>query len=529
MSFPRVLPVGDAAATVELGDALDPATNARVRGLDHALRRAPFEGFREAVPALRSLLVLYEPAVVRFDAVARAIAGRLGAKAPPPQARRHEISVEYGGEHGPDLEPLASRLGMAPEALAQRHASVEYTAFMLGFSPGFAYLGLLPEPLDVPRRETPRLRVPAGSVGAAGRLTGIYPAASAGGWPLLGRTSRRLFDPEREEPSLLAPGDRVRFVRVHELPAPEPQRTIRLAAGVAAVEVIDPGLLTTVQDGGRRGHRRIGVSASGPLDAFAHARANRAVGNDPEAAALECTIGGPTLAFRQAVRFAIAGADLGAVLERSDLGPWPVPLGAAVLARPGNVLRFRGRAAGCRASVAFAGGIDTPPVLGSAATDVVARLGAFGGRPLAAGDGLVVRLRARFAEDGSHEDAAPHAVRVRVVPGPQEDALDPGSRRALFEEPWRVGVDSDRVGCRLDGPVLCHRGRAEILSDGMVPGSIQVPPDGRPIVMLADGPTTGGYPKPGTVVSADLPLLAQLVPGEGVVRFERVGVEDVQP
>jgi KipI family sensor histidine kinase inhibitor len=529
LSFPRVLPVGDAAATVELGDALDPATNARVRALDHELLRSPFEGLREAVPALCSLLVLYDPAVVRFDAVARAIGGRLGGKAPPPPARRHEIAVEYGGEHGPDLEPLASRLGIAPGALAQRHASVEYTAFMLGFSPGFAYLGLLPEPLDVPRQATPRVRVPAGSVGAAGRLTGIYPAASAGGWQLLGRTSRRLFDPAREEPSLLAPGDRVRFVPVRELPPPEAGGATGPAEAAAAVEVTEPGLLTTVQDGGRAGHRRIGVSASGPLDGHAHARANRAVGNDAAAAALECTICGPTLVFRQAVRFAIAGADLGAVLERSDLGPWAVPLGAAVLARPGNVLRFRGRAAGCRASVAFAGGIDAAPVLGSAATDVVARLGAFGGRPLAAGDGLVVRRRARFAEAGSREGAAARAVCVRVVPGPQEDALDPGSRRALFEEPWRVGVDSDRVGCRLDGPALRHRGRAEILSDGMVPGSIQVPPDGRPIVMLADGPTSGGYPKPGTVVSADLPLLAQLVPGEGVVRFARVRVEDVQP
>lgn len=116
---------------------------------------------------------------------------------------------------------------------------------------------------------------------------------------------------------------------------------------------------------------------------------------------------------------------------------------------------------------------------------------------------------------------------MRVVPGPQEDHFDAEATSSFLAGPWRVGPTSDRVGCRLEGPPLRHAGPAEILSDGMVPGSIQVPPDGRPIVMMADGPTTGGYPKIATVVSADLPLLAQLVPGEGQVRFEAVRVEDL--
>jgi biotin-dependent carboxylase-like uncharacterized protein len=373
------------------------------------------------------------------------------------------------------------------------------------------------------------VRVPAGSVGVAGRQTGIYPAASPGGWRVLGRTSLRLFDPRRDEPALVAPGDRVRFVPATELPPSPPAPAPAATSGPAVVEVLQPGLLTTVQDGGRAAHRRVGVSGAGPMDARAHAAANRAVGNPPGAAGLECTVVGPALAFRAPVRFAVAGADLGALLDRADLGVWPVPLSASILARPGNVLRFTGAHAGFRAYVALQGGIDVPAVLGSRATDLGSAFGGFAGRPLAASD----RLAVGRADGGgaAARESAPEplaaSVTVRVVLGPQADHFDAATRDAFLGERWRVSALSDRVGCRLEGPPLRHAGPAEILSDGMVPGSIQVPPDGHPIVMTADGPTTGGYPKIATVVTADLPLLGQLVPGEGEVRFEAVVIEDL--
>ncbi len=527
MSAPRVLPVGDAAVTVELGATLDPQTNARVRALDRDLARAPLAGFREAVPTHRSLLVLYDPAVTGFSEVARDLRARAAAPASaPPPGRRHEVPVVYGGEEGPDLEALAAERGLGGRDLVRRHGASEYTAFMLGFTPGFAYLGLLPEALECRRLATPRVRVPAGSVALAGRQTAVYPVASPGGWRIVGRTSLRLFDPFRDEPALLAPGDRVRFVPVPELPPPAPAPAPPAPGGGAVVEVLDPGLLTTVQDAGRPGHRRIGVSGAGPVDARAHAAANRAVGNPAGAAALECTVAGPALAFLAPARFAVAGADLGAVLERADLGDWPVPLGGAVLARPGNVLRFAGRRSGCRAYVALAGGLDVPAVLGSRSTDVPSAFGGLLGRALAAGDLLCVGRAAGGAEIAA-PPAGPFAARasVRVVLGPQADHFDEEELARLLSTPWRVGATSDRVGCRLEGEPLRHRGPAEILSDGMVPGSIQVPPDGRPIVMAADGPTTGGYPKIATVVTADLPLLGQLVPGEGEVRFEAVPIE----
>jgi biotin-dependent carboxylase-like uncharacterized protein len=400
---------------------------------------------------------------------------------------------------------------------------------MLGFTPGFAYLGLVPEALPSPRHATPRVRVPAGSVALVGRQTAVYPVDSPGGWRIVGRTSRRLFDPFREEPALVAPGDRVRFVPATELPPPETAPPPPPLTGVPVVEVLEPGLLTTVQDAGRAGHRRVGVSGAGPMDIAAHAAANRAAGNAPGTAALECTVTGPSLLFLAPLHFALAGADLGAVLERADLGRWPVPPGADVLARPGNVLRFTGRRFGCRAYVAFRGGIDVPVVLGSRATDLQSGFGGFAGRALAAGDRLAVSpARGERPLSVASPPAPPAAsATVRAVPGPQADHFDAGTLARFFSGPWRVGATSDRVGCRLEGEPLRHLGPSEILSDGMVPGSIQVPPDGRPIVMTADGPTTGGYPKIATVLTADLPLLAQLVPGEGEVRFETVRVEDL--
>jgi biotin-dependent carboxylase-like uncharacterized protein len=244
---------------------------------------------------------------------------------------------------------------------------------------------------------------------------------------------------------------------------------------------------------------------------------------------LECTVSGPTLRFLSAAVFAVSGGDFGPILHRADLGAWPVPHGCPVRARPGNVLAFSGRRRGCRAYVAFAGGLDVPIVLGSRATDAGAGLGGFEGRALKTGDHLALGPpppREPLARASPGPDAA--RKRVRVVLGPQADAFGGESIARLLEAEWTVGKDSDRTGCRLDGPSLPHLGPAEIVSDGMLPGCIQVPPDGRPILMLADCPTTGGYPKVATVIVADLPVVAQALPGEGTIRFEEVSAADAE-
>lgn len=523
--FPRILPVGDAAVTVELGATIEPEVNARVRGFERALEADPPEGLRETAPSYRSLLVLYDPALTGLRALREDLLARLRVRyAPLAPGPRRRVPVLYGGSDGPDLESLARTAGLTEADAARLHAGREYTAYMLGFSPGFAYLGDVDPRLAAPRKATPRLRVPKGSVAIAGLQTGIYPSASAGGWNLIGRTNARLFDPGQASGALILPGDRVRFEAVTELPdapttlaeAPRHERP--------AIEVLHGGLLTTIQDSGRRGQLRLGVSPAGPMDAIAHRAANALVGNATDAAALECTIAGPILRFLAPTALAVTGADLGAVLRRPDMGAWEPPLGRRVFARPGNILEFRERRVGCRAYVGLAGGVDVPLVLGSRSTDLLGGFGGFAGRALRSGDVLGLGPATSLPPEGEpwRLPASAWTARVRIVLGPQADLFAAKALEEFLGGTYTVTSSSDRVACRLDGASIPREGGSEIVTDGMVFGSIEVPPDGRPIVMMADAPTTGGYPKIATVIGADLPLLAQLVPGEGQVRFEAI-------
>lgn len=220
-----LLPLGDSALLIRLGDAIDARTHARVRAVMAALERAPLPGVVSLVPAFASVAVHYAPAQVGgarsdppYERLRRAVAERL-ADLPVvdvPAGRLVELPVCYGGDFGPDLERVAAHAGLSPAEVVRLHAGAEYVVSMVGFAPGFPYLAGLPEQLATPRRATPRLKVPAGSVGIAGRQTGVYPQETPGGWQLIGRTPRRLFRPDAEPPALLRLGDRVRF---HPIPA----------------------------------------------------------------------------------------------------------------------------------------------------------------------------------------------------------------------------------------------------------------------------------------------------------------------
>jgi KipI family sensor histidine kinase inhibitor len=216
MNGPRFLPAGDAALVVEFGEEIDLEVNRRVHALAHTLGENAPPGLGEAVPSYRSLLVHYDPlrlADGEVRALVRAALARSQAS-PPPEPRLVEIPTAYGGEFGPDIAFVAAHNGLTVEEVVALHSGAVYTVYMLGFTPGFPYLGGLPARLATPRLATPRQVVPAGSVGIAGPQTGIYPLATPGGWRLIGRTSAVMFDPRHEPPALLQPGDRVRFVPV---------------------------------------------------------------------------------------------------------------------------------------------------------------------------------------------------------------------------------------------------------------------------------------------------------------------------
>jgi KipI family sensor histidine kinase inhibitor len=524
----RFLAAGESALVVELGNAIDPELNARVLALDRALLESPFDGYLEAVPSYRSLLVFFDPERVSAKAVEDHVAG-LGARtasASRSASRLREVPTVYDGA---DLEDVGGRIGASVDEVIRLHSEREYLVYMVGFTPGFAYMGSTHERLGLPRRSTPRTRVPAGSVGIAMGQTGIYPSETPGGWNLLGRAEHRnLFDLSQDPPSYFLPGDRVRFVPVASLPARPEEAALPTPRG-ADVEVLDGGLLTTVQDLGRIGYQRYGVPVAGAADAPALRAANRLVGNAPGAAGLECTVSGPILAARGPIVAAVTGADLGAVVEREDIGRFEVPPWSSFFLRPGNVLRFEGRRSGARAYVAFAGGIDVPEVLGSRSTYLTAGFGGFEGRTLRSGDRFGLGAAARAAAPGARwtrNARANGSEPIRLVLGPQEDYFTEKALVTLTSSTYTVAAASDRMGLRFEGPALEHR-HVDFVSDGIMQGGIQVPPNGLPILMLADRATMGGYPKIATAALVDIPRLAQLLPGD-TVRFRVVTREEAR-
>jgi biotin-dependent carboxylase-like uncharacterized protein len=279
--------------------------------------------------------------------------------------------------------------------------------------------------------------------------------------------------------------------------------------------VVAPGPRATVQDRGRPGFAAVGVPASGAADRRAHDLANRLVGNAPSAATVEATAGGLRVRAERTVLVAVTGAEVPV-----DVDGRPAPRNAPVVVVAGSVLGLGVPARGLRAYLAVRGGVAVPPVLGSRSTDALSGLGP---PPLAAGDRLPV---GDLAAGQPFVDVAPVAPVpdrpvLRVLPGPRRDWLAPDAWTALREAAWTVTADSDRVGLRLAGPRLLRAREDELPSEGLVPGAVQVPPDGAPVLFLADHPVTGGYPVLAVVVTDDLPLAAQLRPGDGL-RFRPV-------
>jgi antagonist of KipI len=287
-----------------------------------------------------------------------------------------------------------------------------------------------------------------------------------------------------------------------------------------SIAVVEPGALTSVQDvPGRGAWRHVGVPVGGAADAWAARLANRLVGNDEGAAVLEMTLVGPTLRFDAPALVALAGG------LHARLGGFSVPRNLSLPVRPGAILEVEGND-GLRGYLAVAGGIDVPDVLGSRATDLRSRFGGHRGRALQAGD----RLESGAAPDARRRrwTGTRHAGPIRIVPGPDAEALPV---RVLEEAQWAVAPEADRTGIRLDGSRIAAATK-EVPSMGLPLGAIQVPGDGRPIVMLADRPVTGGYPVPAVVIGADIGRVAQLRPGDALsfvsVRLEEAVEADRQ-
>ncbi|GGG75597.1 5-oxoprolinase/urea amidolyase family protein [Sinomonas atrocyanea] len=537
-------PAGDRAVLVEL------RTLGAVLALTSKLAAAQHAGDLEVVDVVAAattvLIVAASPdAVARAAAYVRALHLEDAERAP---GRLVHIETVYDGA---DLEEAARLTGLSPEALVAAHSGAVWDAAFGGFAPGFAYLTHDAAP-SVPRRTSPRTVVPAGSVALAGAYSAVYPGESPGGWQLIGHTDAVMWDLSREDPALVAPGDRVQFLPVRasaSLAAPAPgaapvkcgvehgaraphraQATISAggeatARAEAGLVVVRPGLQTTVQDAGRPGRAALGVSPAGALDRGALRRANRMAGNAPDAAGLEVLLGVLELRAERDQVLAVTGARVplritgpGTAQGHDPSQGRDAPLDAPFALLAGETLTVGPPARGLRTYLAVRGGLEADRVLGSASTDTLSGIGP---APLAAGDALAVA-----STRGAHvvglpevppplpDPAAP--AELRVLTGPRQDWFTDASVRAFFGQEWTVTSQSNRVGVRLDGAPLERARSGELTSEGTARGAVQVPASGLPVLFLADAPVTGGYPVIGVVVSADLDLAAQLPPGARV-------------
>jgi KipI family sensor histidine kinase inhibitor len=522
-----LLPLGDTGVIAQCGgDEISEAASAAVHALRSLAERRRPPAVVEVIPTYRSLLVLYDPVRATAGEVRRflrAVAAQANPEEPAP-GRLIEIPAAYGGPYGPDLPHVAREAGISESQVVALHTGREYRVYMLGFVPGFPYMGTLPPPLRVSRLRSPRLRVPERSVAIAGPQTAIYSVESPGGWRVIGRTPLRPYDPSRANPFLFDAGDRVRFVAISaadythcaasEDPIPVPPLASR-----PALQVEVGGLLTTIQDLGRSGYRRFGLPQSGAMDSLALRLTNLLLGNSPGAAALEFTAPGPRLRAVRPVAIALGGAD-----HAPALNGRPLPMWSAFKLRAGDVLAFGAPRFGQWGYIALPGGVDVPAVMGSRSTYLRAKLGGYGGRRLQAGDRIGC---ARPDEAALLRLAAPLRPRIggpvvaRIVLGPERAYFTEEAVAALLGEAFHASAEIDRAGYRLSGPCLAHRRNAEMLSDGLLPGALQVPAAGQPIVIMADGPTSGGYPKIGAVVRSDLGKIAQARRNEAI-RFRAV-------
>lgn len=528
----------------------------------------PYPGQLDAVAAAETVLLAFTTRQRALEA-ARDVVDLGVSESGTASGKLVELDVVYDGE---DLAAVGELTGLGERGVVEAHTGAEWTVAFGGFAPGFAYAVADGDPLDVPRRDTPRTAVPAGSVALAGRFSAVYPQRSPGGWQLIGHTDADLWDLTREDPALIRPGDTVRYRAVRDrasvTPAvpgteqdapdggtpdgdppeqngsarpgpegvgpgqpgvehPEPEQPAARGDSGHALVIEEPGMQALLEDRGRPGLGNLGVVASGAADRASAEQANRLVGNPAGACVIEVLMGGLSVTARGHHALALAGAPSDAVIA-GPYGQRIAPHLAPFALYDGEHLTLGAPSTGLRGYLSVRGGCATPAVLGSRSTDVMSGIGP---EPLSSGDVVPVLPAPPGRSVGAPEPpavrfpAAGELVTLRATPGPRDTWFSPAALMALTNQEWRVSNRSNRVGVRFEEPaegaVLERSRKRELPSEGVVAGSLQVPHSGVPVLFLADHPVTGGYPVIAVVVARDLPVAAQLPPG-GRVRFQIV-------
>jgi KipI family sensor histidine kinase inhibitor len=520
VKYLRIYPLSETAIVLEWENDINHAIHSAIQSFNGWLLQNPFEGMVEMVPAYHTLTVFHQPrpnvSIIslihdcwkqyEFDVQQTSLK--------PPNTVL--IPVCYDAAFGPDLAEIAQIYGITTEKAIEIHQNTVYNVYMMGFLPGFPYMGVVDAAIATPRKSSPRALVEAGSVGIAGNQTGIYPLDSPGGWQIIGRTPLRLFDREKEHPFLFKTGDHVQFYSISKeaylqlLPPKKDPLNAHTKAQNPDIMVVKPGVFSTIQDQGRFGFLAYGVPNSGAMDLQAHHWANALVGNTPDAATIECTMGGLTLQFCKDMDIAITGAGM-ALLRTS-----PISYYHKTKVFAGDLLEIRFNNQGLRTYIAVQGGFDGATIMGSQSVCHKAGIG----QPLLPNMPLYV---------GTKSSSAPKEVlqhwpipiwsknkKIRILHGPEFDWMTTESQRAFFDQNYTLSNRCDRMGLHLQGEVL-HLGIQEALrSTAVAKGTIQLTPSGQLIVLMSDCQTTGGYPRVGQVAAVDLPILAQAIPNENI-------------
>ncbi|CAH0342883.1 5-oxoprolinase/urea amidolyase family protein [Rhizobium sp. CECT 9324] len=528
----RFLPVSLTVLLIELAD-LD-----ETLALFASLEADPVDGIVDMVPAARTLMIRFRPEKLTAEQLAAAIATRDLSARVAPSDMLVEIPVNYDGE---DLADVAQLTGLSVEDVIRHHTDSTFTVAFCGFAPGFGYLVGGDPALQVPRRQSPRTKIPAGSVALAGAFSGVYPQNSPGGWQIIGTTPEKMWDLSRDPPALFQPGYRVRFVDLAKSSRAFATST-KLATAASVVpsaadltfKVLAAPMPALFQDLGRFGQTGQGVSSSGALDQGALKAANRVVGNPAGTPVLEIILGGFSFEVSGRTVLGIAGAPCPITIRDASGRSIEASTYQPIALESGDVVTLGQAAKGMRSYLSVRGGFAVKPVLGSASTDTLAVVGP---DPVTAGTVLTINTETGGLSSVSLTEApafdhpaSGDVVTLDVVMGPRSDWFTETGIATLSSQLWQVTPQSNRVGIRISGDVALERkDKAELPSEGTATGAIQVPHSGQPVLFLADHPLTGGYPVIGTVAEYHLDLAGQ-IPVNAQIRFRPVtSFADIKP
>ncbi|MDX7990635.1 urea amidolyase family protein [Xenorhabdus littoralis] len=518
----RFLPVNFNTIMVELNGLSE------TLALLNSLNMAPILGVDEIIPAARTLMIRFRPTKISAQQLAAEICHRDLQERSHVVGKKIEIPVHYNGD---DLATVAEILGMTVQEVIHQHTENEYTVAFTGFAPGFAYMVSEALPWNIPRRKTPRTRIPAGAVALAGEFSSVYPQASPGGWQIIGITTECMWDLSRLSPALLQPGYRVNFRDAGQLrttvslPKASLKNPVFVSETSCHLEILSVGLQTLFQDLGRIGQSGLGISESGAMDKSALRSANRIVGNVSDQACLEIVQGGFKATAHGQILIAITGAPCPIEINTPEGETLYVNTYQPIDLNDGDKILLGTPAAGMRSYLAVRGGFVVPAILSSHSFDTLSNIGP---SPLNVRDKLAIRETSQYAAVSFSETPAftmPNkndVVILDVILGPRTDWFTQQALDLLSEQIWQVTPQSNRIGLRLNGehPLLRIK-QQELPSEGTCTGAIQIPASGQPVLFLADHPLTGGYPVIASVADYHLDLAGQ-IPINAKVRFNPI-------